>query len=253
MISRAGQLLRGALNARMNRLGYPLRWIPPRAVSASLVLDVDFACLAAHLMLSVPKPFFIGIGANDGVTHDPLYSFIRDYGWPGVMVEPIPEVFTILERNYASFGQVKLVQAAIGTTDGTGTIYSVRANDPTSTRMTLHSSFDRNVLLKATEWYATLEENIVEVPVPIMRLDTLLEKTGADRVDVLKIDTEGHDLEILQTVDLKRLAPRLILAEYAHLSRDSVLKMADILLDSGYSISMNRLDMLAYRRDRSLL
>jgi FkbM family methyltransferase len=203
--------------------------------------------LAAQLMLTTTRPYFIGIGANDGVTHDPLYPFIRDFGWRGVMVEPIPEAFAALERNYAVFPDVALVQAAIGMEDGQSTIYTVAVSDQKSLRMTLHSSFSRDVLLKAREWYPDLETRIVERNVPVMSFSTLLDNVRRHAVDVLKVDTEGYDLAILKSIDLFRLSPKLIVAEHAHLSREERIEMADILLNHGYRVSMTSLDMLGYK------
>jgi len=206
--------------------------------------------LAAHLMLTTRRPYFIGIGANDGVTHDPLYPFVRDFGWRGIMVEPIPEAFAALERNYAGFEDVALVQAAIGLMDGRGTIYTVDMSDENSMMMSLHSSFNRDMLLRGKEWHPNLEAHIIECEVPIVSFPTLLARANGQAVDVLKIDTEGYDLEILKSIDLARLSPKLILVEHANLGKQDKIKMANILLDHGYRIAMTSLDMLGYKESR---
>jgi FkbM family methyltransferase len=240
---------REILNSRLHQRGYSLRWMPPRVLSRpEHSIGVDFPILAAHLMLTTPTPYFIGIGANDGVTHDPLYPFVRDFGWRGIMVEPIPEAFAALERNYAGFINVTLVRAAIGLADGPGKIFSVEMSDPNSMMMSLHSSFSRDMLLRGKQWHPNLESRIVEREVPLMSFPTLLAKASGQVVDVLKIDTEGYDLEILRSIDLSRLSPKLILAEHANLSRQGKITMADILLDHGYRVSMTSLDMLGYKQ-----
>jgi len=244
--------VREVLNSRLRQLGYSLRWLPPRVLSRpDQSVEVDFSLLAAHLMLTTARPYFIGIGANDGVTHDPLYPFVRDFGWRGIMVEPIPEAFAALKRNYAEFNDIALVQAAIGPGDGRGTIYTVEISDQRSIMMSLHSSFRRDVLLRGKQWHPDLENRVIEREVLIMSFATLLARANGQVVDVLKLDTEGHDLEILKTVDLARLSPRLILAEHANLSKNEKVKMADILLDHGYRVSMTSLDMLGYKDIRA--
>jgi hypothetical protein len=109
LISSLSKGARDAVNSWLRQSGYSLRWVPPRVLSRLASIEVNFSMLAAHLMLTTAKPYFIGIGANDGVTHDPLYPFVRDFGWRGIMVEPIPEAFAALERNYANFADVALV------------------------------------------------------------------------------------------------------------------------------------------------
>lgn len=248
MISRLSKRSRDAANSQLHRHGYSLKWTPPRALLRSnQTVEVSFSLLAAHLMLTTPRPYFIGIGANDGVTHDPLYPFVRDFGWRGIMVEPVPESFAALERNYAGFGDITLVQAAIGLADGHGTLYTVEGSDPNSLIMSLHSSFSRDVLLRGKQWHPNLETRIIERDIPVMSFPALLAKARGQEVDVLKIDTEGHDLEILKSVDLSQLSPKLILAEHANLSKQDKIKMADILLDHGYRFSMTSLDMLGYK------
>ena len=36
---------------------------------------------------------FIQVGANDGVYGDPLRSYVRRFGWKGILVEPQQDVF----------------------------------------------------------------------------------------------------------------------------------------------------------------
>jgi FkbM family methyltransferase len=251
MISQLSKGVRDALNSRLRKLGYSLRWMPPRVLSQpDQTIEVDFSMLAAHLMLTTKRPYFIGIGANDGVTHDPLYPFVRDFGWCGIMVEPIPEAFAALERNYAGFGDVALVEAAVGLVDGQGTIYTVDMSDQNSAMMTLHSSFNRDILLRGNRWYLNIESHIIERKILSISFPTLLAKANGQTVDVLKIDTEGYDLEILKSIDLSLLSPKLILAEHANLSKRDKIEMANILLDHGYQVSMTSLDMLGYKEPR---
>jgi FkbM family methyltransferase len=248
MLARFSKMGRYLLNSQLCKRGYTLKWTPPAVLSHPRhVMELDFSMCAAHLMLTKRTPFFIGIGANDGVTHDPLYPFVRDFGWRGIMVEPVPEAFKELERNYAKFRDVTLVQAAIGPIDGRGKIYSVDMAAENSMMMTLHSSFDKDILLRGRRWHPGLEASIVEREVSLMSFQSLLSKTNGEVVDVLKIDTEGFDLEILKGVDLAQLSPKLILAEQANLSRHDKIVMADILLQHGYQVSMTRLDMLGYK------
>ena len=250
MMSRLVDNFRTALNAWFQQRGYSLKWMPPDALrEKGLTLEINFAMLAAHLMLTCKTPYFIGIGANDGVTHDPIYPFIRDFGWEGLMVEPIPEAFDALRRNYADFKSVMLIQAAVGSADGQGTIYSVEMSQQHSMTMSLHSSFNKEILLRGKQWHPDLDAHVVERIVPVVSFSTLLAKVGSRKVNVLKIDTEGFDLEILKTIDFNKFSPELIIAEHANISRQEKIEMARILLRHNYRVTMTSLDMLAYKAD----
>lgn len=60
-----------------------------------------------------PDFFFVNIGANDGISNNPIYPFLRDHGWGGIAVEPLEPLFAELERNYRGFPRVILERAAI--------------------------------------------------------------------------------------------------------------------------------------------
>lgn len=53
-----------------------------------------------QLSKSRDEVLFLQIGSNDGISGDPLYRFINDYNWKGILVEPVPFLFEKLERNY---------------------------------------------------------------------------------------------------------------------------------------------------------
>ncbi|KUO49469.1 MAG: hypothetical protein APF78_07680 [Sphingomonadales bacterium BRH_c3] len=76
--------------------------------------------------------------------------------------------------------------------------------------------------------------------VPLVRLDDYCFSNGIDRIDFLKIDTEGHDLIVLRGLDLAKICTDVILCEFEDkktLPRGYDRKeMADYLSDQGYQI-----------------
>ena len=63
---------------------------------------------------------FIEIGANDGITWDPLFKFIKKYKWEGILVEPHPRYFRELVENYTSIipGKIHFENIAISDDNG---------------------------------------------------------------------------------------------------------------------------------------
>ena len=53
---------------------------------------------------------------------------------------------------------------------------------------------------------------------PTARLETLLARVGIKQIDLLVIDTEGHDYEILRELDFTRFKPVVLMFEHQHLS-----------------------------------
>jgi hypothetical protein len=76
---------------RLNLHGYAIEWVPREMLSGSNRLECTFEFAAAHLMLRKNPIFFISIGANDGVSNDPIWPFASRFGWEGLAVEPNPQ------------------------------------------------------------------------------------------------------------------------------------------------------------------
>src|SRR5271166_6111911 len=63
--------------------------------------------------------YFIQVGANDGLKDDPLRRFVSKYHWRGILVEPQPQVFERLVKNYEAEKQLVFENVAIDDADGT--------------------------------------------------------------------------------------------------------------------------------------
>jgi len=215
-------------------------------------LHVDFSILAAHLTTCIDLPYFVNIGAHDGVTLDPLWPFVRRFQLPGVMLEPLPDVFERLVQNYRGHPQVQLINAALGPEDGHTTLHSVEVTDPETLEMALESSFRRDIVLRAVDRLPGLKSKLIERRVRTISVKSLLAEIGKPKIDILKIDTEGYDLELLKLFDLPRLSPSLVCAEHVHLDREGRRDMIEILVRRGYKSWIGKWDMLGYMRPGTL-
>jgi hypothetical protein len=70
------------------------------------------------------------------------------------------------------------------------------------------------------------------------------------RIDVLWIDTEGHDAIVLDQVDLEHWRPGLIVFEHKHLTDVDHERCRGRLRDAGYRLEAGRIDTIAIRRYR---
>jgi len=191
----------------------------------------------------------VQIGANDGVSIDPIRDFILRYRWHGILVEPLPDIFAKLKQNYSGSPQLILENCAIGEAREL-TLYRVRP-DIADTAPWLHelASFDREVVLRHRDVFPRIAEFLVEERVPSISFSALMSRHGVDRIDVLVIDTEGYDLEILKQVDFPRLRPRVLLYEHKHLSAVQQNEAKALLAGNGYVTLHEEYDTLGLRRD----
>lgn len=176
--------------------------------------------------------FFVEVGANDGVTSDPVYEFVRRHDWSGLVVEPVPDAFAALQENYAWSARVRCVQAAVTDTEGTVTMYRGRNSRLTSLRP------ERNAL-------RSTGHGSEAITVPAITGTTLLQTYAAPRVDLIQIDTEGYDFAVLNCFDLERLRPLAINMEFYCLPLSERLAAFRLLRDLGYAYRFGGMDLLA--------
>ena len=170
-----------------------------------------------------PHAFFVEIGSNDGEQHDHLRPFILSRPWRGIMVEPVPYVFERLRRNYESQGRIELENVAVAEEDGQLPFYYLV--EPTQEeRETLPDwydgigSFSRDAVVGHAAHIPDIESRIVSSEVTALTFESLCRRNRVERVDLLLIDTEGHDWQILRSIDLDQQRPRLVIYEHYHLS-----------------------------------
>jgi FkbM family methyltransferase len=64
----------------------------------------------------------------------------------------------------------------------------------------------------------TVEKYVKSMMIPTVSLDKLFELNSIAKLDVLHIDTEGHDWIIIKQLDLSKFLPEIILIENKHLT-----------------------------------
>jgi FkbM family methyltransferase len=190
----------------------------------------------------------IQIGANDGITHDPIHKFIKRDNWKGVLLEPLPGVFhQYLKKIYAKNKGIHTLCAAIGEKDGSQPIYKIGFSDMRwATGLT---SFSREKVEKAFEdgiVASNCSKFGIEIPedrekwvaheeVDVISPKTLIDKYQINRIDLLQIDAEGYDLEVIRIFDIPRTQPQAIIFENVGLNAADYDSCLQLLKENGYS------------------
>ena len=92
-------------------------------------------------------------------------------------------------------------------------------------------SFDKSHILKQLD--GVLAPFVLERRVAVERLADLLRRHGIRTVHLLHIDTEGHDYEVLRTLDFAEIAPVAIFIEHKHLTQNDKAGMRRLLRSHG--------------------
>jgi FkbM family methyltransferase len=184
-----------------------------------------------------PDAIFVQIGANDGVVVDPLRLELERRQWRGLMVEPVPYVFSKLAERYGNHPRITLVNAAIADRDGSLPFYSLRETKFGEVVWPWYhtlGSFKKEVVLKHDAFVPDIAERVVEIQVPCLSFATLCSKYDLQRVDMLQIDAEGYDYEIIRTIPFAQYRPRLIVYEHHHLSAQDRADCRQLVRQQGY-------------------
>ena len=193
---------------------------------------------------------FVQVGANDGLFGDPLRPYILSRGWSGILIEPQIDVFARLKANYAECADRLVFENLAISCDDKLTLYLPPA-DLAESRLVYAQSIVSSDPAVIARQMGIAEAQLRRIDVPAMTLNALFEKHAIAALDLLQIDAEGYDWEVLQTLDLGRVAPAIIQLETGHMGRRDISAMAAHLNQAGYLIYYGgwQGDTLAMRRE----
>lgn len=192
-----------------------------------------------------PEFTFVQIGANDGVRFDGLYAFVTGTGCRGVVVEPVPDYFERLSKNYEHFPMVKPVRAALHPTATTATLY--RIDPDREAEVPGWASGIASFLPDHHEKLGIPKELMIEEQVPCITLMHLLRSEGLTDLDLLQVDTEGFDAEIVAMIDFDVVRPRIVKYEHVSLSEADRTRTERALTAQGYRLFREGGDTVAHR------
>ena len=185
---------------------------------------------------------FVEIGSCDFNTLNHLYYG----GWKGIIVEPVKEYLDNLEKHPF----IEYVNAAIDLENGTRTLWMCPPEYQDEHRdYRGMSSFYKNVQYDTVIGDTILDDydkpiHTITRNVETITWDTLVEKYDIKNIDYLKIDTEGHDWEILSSIDLNKITPKIIKVEHIHSGKKE--EILDYLYSHGYHVEEFYYDLMGF-------
>ena len=202
--------LKGTVKSTANRFGYDIV-----RTSIACPSNLDFLDLAIGAVIHADDNFFfVQVGANDGVSSDPLYPTVVSRHLQGVLVEPLPDKFKELRRNYATESQLKFENCALAHENGEANLFRVASGAQYASWTQGVATFDRGLLLS----HGINDQDIEKVTVPALTFRALVDKHKIDHISLLQIDTEGFDYEVIEQAFASSCFPKILHFEHKHLS-----------------------------------
>lgn len=179
----------------------------------------DETNLIAAYIGDQPDGFMIDVGAHHGYASAPFL----EKGWRVLGFEPDPNNRAILKSQHGNNPHLKIVEDAVS--DQAGQTVSFYASEESTGVSGLSGFTDKHKVICEVKT-TTLKDQI--------------SINAIDRVDFLKIDTEGFDLMVLKGFPWGSHRPRIIECEFENLKTIplgySFEDIADYLLDLGYYV-----------------
>lgn len=165
---------------------------------------------------------FVDVGANNPVAPESQsFHLEKDFNWSGVLVEPNPK-FADICKNLRPNSVTYSCAVVSSEDEDTVTLFIPLLDE---NEMDVHAAIGKNIDDFNYSEYK-------EIVVPGKTLNTILEETNIDKIDLLSIDVEGAELQVLLGFNISKYQPKLILLEDKHL----YLTKHKFLKNKGYHL-----------------
>lgn len=165
--------------------------------------------LAEKLFKGRVNGLFVDIGANDGITLSNTYYLEKNMGWTGLCFEPNPDAYVTLIENRTC----TCIKSGVADFNGKAAFQRLRGSGVIPMFSGLIDKYDPHhiaMIEEALKLYGGEKETI---EIECVRLKDILGDSNIQHVDYLSIDTEGSELDILETIDFEHTYYGVISAE----------------------------------------
>jgi FkbM family methyltransferase len=150
---------------------------------------------------------YIDVGANHPIENS-VTALFYERGWHGITIEPNPEYVPLYARL-----RPRDVHLNLGIASAGGTLTFYRVTDPPGGDGTWASgglsTFDPAVAERGRRAGLKVSESMV----PVTTLNNVLAQRPLEEITILNIDVEGFEKQVLESIDLRKHRPLVIVVE----------------------------------------
>lgn len=172
------------------------------------------------------KGFYLDIGCYHPTKHNNTYKMYKQ-GWRGINVDL--NQFTIDLFNFLRSKDIN-INSAISGSEEKKEMYFI---DELNTQNTL----EKNHLEFLKKHHSVKDNEINIIPIKTIKLDKILEQYNFKNIDFMNIDIEGHEINVLKSLDFNKYLIKTICIEmidHNSLSKEQNEKIKILLNQKGY-------------------
>jgi FkbM family methyltransferase len=203
---------------------------------------IEWAVCALKLVVDDVK--FVQIGAHDGKHGDPIFRHVTRHQWTGWLCEPVPHYFNKLVKSYEECPNAVPCNVAISSEEIEREIYHLDHNKESQAPKwgKAIASFDKEYVTKH------LSADLVRSQlVKCLPFSLFAERQKITEFDLLLIDVEGHEVDVLSTINLNLYKPSLVIIEHYHNSFEDMAVIERQLREYGMILFKGYKDLVALK------
>ena len=162
---------------------------------------------------------YLDVGCFHPTKHNNTSLFYKN-GWQGINIDLNPltiDLFNFMRPNDIN------INTAVSSEESEKTLFFLSENNTQNT-------LSENQLLFLKKHHNLRDEEIIKKKIQTRRLDKILEENNFDNIDFMNLDVEGHELEVLKTINFKKTKLKYICIEMINHNNLSI-KNSDQIID----------------------
>jgi FkbM family methyltransferase len=184
---------------------------------------------------------FMDVGAHDGKTINNTLYFEETYGWTGVNIEPLNDVFARLLVN-----RPKCINLNYAISSRNGTAEFIMNRGYTEMLSGLKDQYDPRHFQRVKGEILYCGGSTDVIIVNTKRIDTICEENKINHIHYLSIDVEGAEYDVIKSINFNKVFVDVI--EFENNYTDTSTPIVEYLSSNGYVVIHKNLDIFMIHR-----
>lgn len=141
---------------------------------------------------------FVELGAADGVLGSTTYRLEKDFGWNGVLIEPLKHYYDKI-RSYRNASFMFNICVA----EQEGVVEFTRIDGYSNMLSGISNNYSKEHLSRISKEVNSMNQVIHKDMIECRKLESILKECNITQVDYLSVDVEGAELSVVKSLGME--------------------------------------------------